>query len=37
MRMGCGDELDSRIDKDCNHLPIALTVAWALGADPWQE
>ena len=37
MRMGCGDELDSSIDRGCNHLPIAQTVASALGADPWQE
>ena len=37
MRMGYSDELDSRIDKGWNHLPIARTVASALGVDPWQE
>ena len=37
MRMGCGDEFDSSIDRGCNHLPRARTAASALGADPWQE
>ena len=34
MRIRCGDELDSSIDRGCNHLPPARAAAAALVGDP---